>query len=239
MERYNERREAGRASPFHGAEASSGVCQVLRMTVFSQILAADAPEVQDALKIYTDSFPPNERHSADVIRDRLARGRYILIVGRVQKEVVFFALLWALEGSEFVLLDYMATKSGYRRRGIGSAFLKRIPQMPELAHKFLVMEVENPGSGENREQRAKRVEFYRRQGAKELQGVRYFMPGLCGGAPTEMILMILPQYDEGKIDATKVRQIVIQIYRELYNRDAEDGLLNSFVNEIAGCIRLI
>lgn len=209
------------------------------MTIFSQISPADAQALHDVLQIYADSFPANERHSADVIRERVVRGHYRLIIGRVQNEVVFFALLWPLQSSEFVLLDYMATKSGYRGRGIGSAFLNRIPQMAEMADKFLVMEIESPGRGENREQRVRRVEFYQRQGAKRLQGVRYFMPGLSGGAPTEMILMILPEYDDGKIDAVKVREIIIRIYKELYSRDTEDGLLNSFVKDITGCIQLI
>ena len=199
---------------------------------------ADVRELRDALEIYTASFPPNERHSVDVIRERLVQGRYIFMVGTEQEEIVFFALLWPLRDSEFVLLDYMATKSDHIGRGIGSAFLRKITETPELAGKYLVMEIEKPGNGENRDQRMKRVEFYRRQGAKELEGVRYFMPGLAGGPPTEMILMILPQYDDGEIDAGTVRELISQIYREIYNRGAEDNLLKSFVGEAAGRIQL-
>lgn len=191
------------------------------------------------IEIYTDSFPLNERHSPEVIRERLARGGYTLIVGRVPAEIVFFALLWPLEGSRFVLLDYMATRGGYRGRGAGSAFLREIPASPELAGKFLVMELESPASGENREQRRKRVEFYRRQGARELQGVPYFMPGLAGGGPTEMILMMLPAYDKDTIEGRIVREIIAQIYRELYNRGPDDPLLDSITSAIPGSVRLI
>ncbi len=209
------------------------------MTVFSRVSAADPQGLQEALQIYTDSFPLNERHPTDVIRERLNHGRYTLVVGRLQQETVFFALLWPLRNSEFVLLDYMATKDRYRGRGIGSEFLKSIPRMAELAGKFLVLEVEKPACGENREERARRVAFYRRLGARELQGVRYVMPGLSGGDPTEMNLMILPQYGGGKIDAKTVRQIIIEIYHELYGRDIKDGLLNSFLNEIAQPVQLV
>lgn len=208
------------------------------MVLFSQISIADVRELRDALEIYTASFPANERHSVDVIRERLARGRYIFVVGKEREEIVFFALLWPLMGSEFVVLDYMATRSDRIGRGIGSALLNKITAMPELAGKHLVMEVERPVAGKNQGQAVKRLEFYRRQGAKELTGVRYFMPGLAGGPPTEMILMVLPPYDEGKIDAAKVRRMILQIYQELYNREAEDSLLNSFAGEAAGPIQL-
>jgi len=208
------------------------------MIVFSQISSADSPELQDAIAIYTDSFPANERHRPEVIRERLARGRYRLVIGRDRAETLFFALLWPLEGTDFVLLDFMATKSGHRGRGFGSAFLKMIAATPEMAGKFLLMEVEDPASGGNAEQRARRVEFYRRQGARELEGVPYFMPGLAGGPPTAMILMILPDYDAGRIDAAIVRSLIVQIYKELYHRDSNDSLLKSFVGEIKGRIRL-
>ncbi len=207
------------------------------MTHFTQVSIASAQELEEALSIYTESFPQNERHPIEVIRERAARGQYRLIIGRVQNELVFFALLWPLRGSEFVLLDYMATKSGYRGRGIGAEFLKSVPQMAEMSGKLLVMEVESPAFGENREQRASRGEFYRRQGAMPLEGVRYIMPGLSGGAPTEMVLMILPQYDSGQIEAKTVRKMIVQIYEELYGRGLDDALLLSFLNEIGESIR--
>jgi len=227
-------RRADRHTSAAGAVRASPLGEAPAMTVFSKILASDLPEMRDALEIYTDSFPANERHPADVIRERARDERYRVIVGREQNEIVFFAMLRPLRGSEFVLLDYMATKSRHRGQGVGAAFLKSVAGMAEVKGKFLLMEIEDPARGENREERARRVEFYRRQGAKQLQGVRYLMPGLSGGAPTEMILMVLPPCGEGEIDAMAVRRVVIQIYKELYNRDREDSLLNSFVNEIAG-----
>jgi GNAT superfamily N-acetyltransferase len=209
------------------------------MAAFSAISAKDIPGLQDALDIYADSFPANQRHPAEVIRERVAAERYTLMVGRREGEVVFFALLWPLRGSEFVLLDYMATKKTHRGEGIGAAFLKSVSRMAALEGKFLLMEVEDPTRGGNREERARRAQFYRRQGAKELQGVRYLMPGLSGGPPTEMILMVLPPRSEAEMDGTIVRQVVMQIYKELYSRDGEDGLLNSFIGEIgAGSIKL-
>jgi hypothetical protein len=209
------------------------------MAVFGQISAKDVQEVEGALQIYQDSFPQNERHPIEVILERLHDGRYMLIVGHDGSEVVFFALLWPLRDTEFVLLDYMATKSSHRHRGIASEFLRGLPHSAETAGKFLVLEVENPARGDNRQERAKRVDFYRRQGIMELQGVRYILPGLSGGDPTEMILMMFPQYDEGKIDGAKVRKIITQIYQELYARDSRDTLLNSFIREIKDRVQLI
>lgn len=37
-----------------------------------------------------------------------------------------------------------------------------------------------------------------------------------------MILMILPAYPGGKIDAAIINNLIRQLYKELYNRDASD-----------------
>ena len=212
------------------------------MVTFSKLMATpsmkDTQYLEQLVRIYEEAFSPNGRLPVEVIKQRIIRGRQSAIVGKEQNEVVFFALLWPLRGTEFVLLDYMATKSVHRGKGIGTAFFESLNEMAELAGKTLVIESEDPAHGNNREQRERRVRFYRRQGAKELKGVRYMMPGLAGGEPAEMVLMICAVGSQpcetrtGEIEGKAVRELVTQIYREVYNRGPEDELLRSFIGDI-------
>jgi len=196
-------------------------------------------DFEDAIKIYIDSFPANERHSVDVIKERLIKKKNIMYIGRLENEIVFIALLWPLLNTDFILFDYMAVKESHRNKGIGTNFIKYIEKQLEGKNKHLILEVENPNYGDNKEEKMKRIKFYKRQGVKEMKNVAYILPPLSGPNPTEMILMILPDYDAGKIPGKLVKKTIKQIYKELYNRDKDDLLLNSFIHDVPHTVELI
>ncbi len=210
---------------------------MINMIRFSEIKDTNHKDFEEAMMIYEASFPSNERQSKDTIKKRIEGNLYQMFIGRLKNKLVFMALLYPLKNTDFVLLDYMVTDENFRSKGIGAKFIKNI--LKKITPNYLILEVENPKYGANKEQRERRVKFYKRVGAKEMKNVRYILPPLSGNIPTEMVLMVLPNYDEGKIDGQLVKKLVTQIYRELYNRDNEDTLLNSFINKIEKSIELI
>jgi len=155
-----------------------------------------------ALEIYADAFPSNERQQVELLKEKIDKGLSRLYVGYFGDEVVFIAILWPLKDTEFILLDYIATKKSHRGQGIGTAFLNEICQMLKYNNKFMLIEVENYEYGSQREEKRRRVAFYQRVGAKVMQGVRYVLPPLDGSSiPTEMLLMVFPEYGNGTIDS--------------------------------------
>jgi GNAT superfamily N-acetyltransferase len=205
---------------------------------FREINKTDSNEFQQAMEIYREAFPANERHSLSTIVERINRGLNRLYVASLNDEIAFLALLWPLKETEFILLDYIATKANHRGKGIASAFLTKLRDQLINTRQHLILEVENPRFGDPTE-KERRITFYKRHGAKELEGVRYLLPPLDGSSPTEMILMIFPEYSDEKISGTLVKNLIIQMYQELYNRQRDDDLLNTFVNQIGDTIKLI
>jgi GNAT superfamily N-acetyltransferase len=206
---------------------------------FREINKTDSSEFGEAMAIYVEAFPANERHPVSIISDRVRQGLNRLYVGSINNEIAFLALLWPLKKSDFILLDYIATKDKHRGKGIASAFLGKLRTELMSANKHLILEVENPNFGDNIQEKKKRVTFYKNHGAKELEGVRYLLPPLDGSTPTEMILMLFPEYEGEKLSSTVVRTIITQIYLELYGRQEDDTLLGTFVHDIANDIKLI
>lgn len=190
--------------------------------VFSKVKAGDPEELAEIIKIYTESFPANERQPLQVLKQRIRAGQNEVYIGRIGNETVFIALLWPLTGTDFILLDYMATSPAWRERNIGSAFLQKMYAELEKINKYFVLEVEDPEYGDNQEQRKKRFQFYKKNGAVTLSGVQYILPALDGSKPTEMLLMIFPGKAGEKIEATLVNELMVRIYRELYNADATE-----------------
>lgn len=203
---------------------------------FQEVKSTDSKDFHDAMEIYTEAFPASERHSIPVISQRVRDGLSKLYVGSSNGEISFLALLWPLKGTEFILLDYIATKATHRGKGIASDFL--VAQKGKLrdTKQYLILEVEDPKLGDEQK---KRVSFYRRHGAKELEGVRYLLPPLDGVIPTEMILMIFPDYKSEEINGAVVKNVIVQIYRELYERREDDTLLGTFVHDIGDRIKLV
>ncbi|MGB8194016.1 MAG: hypothetical protein WCF67_18930 [Chitinophagaceae bacterium] len=209
------------------------------MVEFIKIDNTESKEFADALSIYINSFPANERHPESLIEERVHLGLNILYIGQIESQTVFMALLWPFEDTVFTLLDYMATNASSRGQQLGSRFLQYMrPILKEKDHYF-VLEVEDPEYGNNREERIKRVAYYKKNGALELKGLKYILPPLQGTNPTEMILMIFPEYANGLMQASIVIELVTRIYRELYNKDASQLLADIALNEKSAPISLI
>src|SRR3972149_6913770 len=80
----------------------------------------------EAMKIYLDSFPANERQSIDLIQKRFNENRYQLFVGTIVDEAVVFSLIYRFNNPDFYLLDYYAVKENYRNKKLGTDFLKAL-----------------------------------------------------------------------------------------------------------------
>lgn len=210
------------------------------MIEFIQINDTKHAGLAAALEIDVDAFPANERFPVELLKEEIDKGVEQLYLGYQENEVVFMALLWPLKDTEFILLGDMATKKSHRGQGIGTAFLNKIRQDLREKNKFILLEVENPDRGSEREEKGRRVAFYRRVGAQVMQGVRYVLPPLDGSSiSTEMLLMVFPEYRNDTIAAKIVKEAIAQIYRELYGRDRDDPVLNDFIHDIQDPIFLV
>jgi len=195
--------------------------------VFEALQTPDEKEYAAVLSIYKNSFPKNERHPEGVIRERIEKGSNQLMVGKTNGQIIFMALLWPLNDTPFILLDYMATDPKYRNKKIGTRFLAHMKPVLKASNRYFILEAENPATGLNREERAQRVNFYRSNGAKQLMGVQFLLPALQEGSTTEMILMIFPGWPGNFISSEIVAELIRRIYKELYNVNEADALANS------------
>jgi hypothetical protein len=62
---------------------------------------------------------------------------------------------------------------------------------------------------------------------------------LIGDVPSEMKLIILPKYRDSYIKGSLVKQLIRQIYQEVYSRSEDDQLLKTFIETIPDSVELI
>ena len=196
----------------------------------------------EAMKIYLDSFPANERQSIALIQKRFKENRYQLFVGTIGDEITVFSLIYRFKHPNYYLLDYYAVKVNYRDQKLGTDFLKALFKEMNLDEKeiFLILEVEDPNYGNNRKERNKRVQFYRSLGVKQIESMRYILPPLDNGKVlTDMIIMVYPYPKRKKITRETLFSLINELYIEKYNRSAKDPLLIKCLDLVPKKIRFI
>lgn len=223
-----------------GAEEPSSQKAVRRcpFVEFHEVLDTSSREFEEAMGIYLASFPENERRPVATIEMEMKSGKSRLIVGRVDDRVVLMALLHPIKGTSFVLGDYMAIDEKYRSLGIGAAFMNNIFNiLDDIEFDYFLGEIENPYLGED-DLKARRVEFFKRLGMKELKDVRYILPPLQGTLPTEMILMVLCKTEADCLNGEEVRDILRRIFRNIYARGEDDEILALILEGMPDRIKL-
>jgi GNAT superfamily N-acetyltransferase len=205
---------------------------------FKQLHDTQGELFEQALVLYTESFPPNERHPLSVIKERIESGSSKLYVGILSGKVACMALIWHFKTVNFILLDYIAVGANYRSLKIGSVFLAFLIKEGIADGKTMVFEVEHPDFGENREDRLRRISFYLKNGAYIIDDFVYLLPPLDGSHPTEMLLMLYPAQPVDSLTPQSLRALVVSLYKELYGRSENDPLLLSFINNIPTSINL-
>ena len=209
------------------------------MTIEYKELRDTTGELFDqAMQLYLEAFPANERHPLAVIKSRIEAGDSKIYVGTLSGKVACMALMWYFKKINYVLLDYIAVGAEFRSLKIGSVFLEYLVKAGIANGRTMVFEVEHPAFGDNPADRKRRVAFYIKNGAYIIDDFVYKLPPLDGKVPTEMMLMLYPAQAIDSYSPADVRSIVVSLYNELYGRDENDPLLLSFINTIPATIKL-
>lgn len=163
-------------------------------------------------RLYTESFPENERRDLDAWVDMSFHSssftNNIIFCGGVPAGLL---TVWLFP--EFCYIEHFAVSPQFRGRGIGGQILDMLLRNISLP---VVLEVEIPLPGDITE---KRVNFYKRHGFV-LRDVKYMQPPYSADREgEEMRIMYCPHVDGGASKALKeddIRRYIVQIYSEVY-----------------------
>lgn len=145
----------------------------------------------DILRIYLDSFPPEERRPFEQIAD----GQLPLRLLAVMRGGYVVGMLTYWDFNTFRYVEHFAIESEMRGKNIGtlamSLFLEQSP-VP------VVLEVERPESGEFA---VRRIRFYERLGFHALADYDYIQPPYAEGLSEVPLLLMStdPSIDPGLI----------------------------------------
>jgi GNAT superfamily N-acetyltransferase len=180
------------------------------LTTISEIVQLSDPRLDAFMDIYQVSLNPREQvlvsHFIRLLRDGPGPDNHLLVAD-LDAQVVGMAYYRYRDVGELGKICwpwYMAVRPEFRSRGIGGRILQDIFHAAVRAGcTGVLLEVEKPevmgeiGTQEDVEWAGRRIEFYRRHGARRVDGVRY-VQSVGWQPPIEMLLLWHPiQTDMG------------------------------------------
>ncbi len=188
--------------------------------------------------IYLDSFPPHERADFSYLIDSMARGSRWFFAGTCDDNLLGFAIIVPYITSNIHLLEYLAVDAHARNAGIGGTLLQSVVAAIHDSQSAigLLIEVEPDDEGDDTERklRARRVEFYRRHGARVVDGATNYRVPLADRAGTmRMKLLWLPiaaNADAPRGD--KLRECIRGIFVKSYEHATDSLLLQSVLEDL-------
>jgi ribosomal protein S18 acetylase RimI-like enzyme len=156
-----------------------------------------SPHADQLHAIYDDSFPSYERAEFSFLRDSIAAGTRWLYTATRDDDLLGFAIVVPHITREVHLLEYLAVSRDARGSGIGGILLTQVVSAIRDAQSAigLILEVEpdDEGNADERALRARRIAFYRRHGARSIDGAPDYRVPLADRAGTmRMKLLWLP-----------------------------------------------
>lgn len=191
----------------------------------------DFPQIYEYMK---KQFPPNEMYSFKTFIQLFNNNQYkILLYKRNTDNVlVGYALVYTIESSNILWLDYIAILPEYSSHGYGSSLFKALWQKYCGPFDGILFSVEHVSqtNPELAERQKRRLNFYARLGAHKLNA-NFLLP--CDDGSLPMYLYYKPCRDCALISRSVQIQSITQMYDYcFFNLKHRKGLLPLYKDTI-------
>jgi GNAT superfamily N-acetyltransferase len=216
---------------FKNIEAN--ILRGIKILEFKAVRRTNSGEFDQALQIYSSSFPPVETKPVSKVKKMLLKDKnYHLFVMVKDGSVVGISLLYVFKRLRSGLLDYMTIIPEFRGQGMGTELfrrtLNRFKRMcPNSIGLFLEVQKEDVEDLIERRIRKNRIRFYRGLGAKKVGNVDYLPPPQHGTNPEEMHLMIVLTVKVKSLSREYILDLIKTTYVKVYGY-RKDDLLKKF-----------
>lgn len=207
--------------------------------VLKRLQSSSEAEFSDLLSLYEEAFPGSERKPVDVLRRMLAVEQYYFLLATEREVTVGFAIARVLSGGAAALLEYMAVAPSQRRRGIGAQIVLAAARAVNSPPVALLLEVESDHlESPERLLRARRKQFYRSLGARELCELSWIMPPVTATPPPAMEMMVLASA-ANSVQREALRRWLVDIYVDVYGQSAHDLRIEAMMKGLPEEVGLI
>ena len=201
----------------------------------TQLEPDDAEGLDHVYALYQAAILRTEQRPEAEFRALIRRPDYLFVVARMDEAIIGFAVAWAPEQADFWLFEYAAVAPEARGNKIGSHLLLATRQLIGIERTALVEVDANTGS----EEQARRLEFYKRLGCRELRGLEYLLPLDAFGQPPPMLLLAMLHPDLHSVPVMVLEEWLRRIYAEAYGKGLDDPRLARMIDPLPDDVPLL
>ena len=192
-------------------------------------------EQTEAVKaIYEEAFAAWQRVPFEILLQADTDPSRLQLAMVDDGEVLALAVLSRLKSVSWWFLEYFAVTKARRGNGLGGVLWEAVVERLNGDRDVrIVIEVEPPeeappGSDE-RTIRERRIEFYRRRGARPLDVPVYRVPHLSDNGTGELMLLAVPSSEGGLPSGEELQALVRALYVEGYGLSTDHPLLQAAI----------
>jgi ribosomal protein S18 acetylase RimI-like enzyme len=198
------------------------------------------PAFEELVRIYSEAHPASERKSLASLSAMVERPEYLFLTMAQDRQVAGFAIVLCFQDSDACLLEYFAISRNRRGLGIGRSLFGEFVKLREISDRYLLLEVDSDTmpTAEN-DENARRKNFYRRLGCREIENVRYLMPPISTAIPPAMNLLVYRRELPRSVEQIRLRKWLEQCYVEVYGMAANDFRIEAMLKGLPADLRLV
>ena len=207
------------------------------MINFYNISDRDNQEYYEAIEVYKAGTPEELQLKPEDLNKKMDSGNAIIILGKQNIMPAFMAMLWKLEGTDFIINEIISIIPSFKDVPFSKMYFDVLKHSEYYQSHHILFEVEDPDFGDKTE-RIQKLEHYFSHSFQLIQGVKTVVPSPIDESYENTLLMLLTQDRFHQFSKTKISQLLIKIYSDLYDTEKDTYLMKGLLEHIPETVEL-
>ena len=198
------------------------------MINFFNITDRQNQEYYEAIEVYKAGTSDELQLKPEVIDEKMDSGNAVIIMAKQNVMPAFMALLWKLEGTNFMVNEIISVIPSFKDVPFGKMYFDVLKHSEYYKNNHIIFEAEDPEFG-NKEERTERINYLMSHGFQWIKGVKTIVPHPTGDTHENTLLMILTQDRFVEFSQEEIKNLLIKLYKDLYHTEEEAYILKEII----------
>ncbi len=207
------------------------------MINFYNITDRDNQEYYESIEVYKAGTSDELQLKSEVIDEKMDSGNAVIIMAKQNVMPAFMAMIWKLEDTNFMVNEVISIIPSFKDVPFGKMYFDVLKHSEYYQNKHIIFELEDPDFG-NREERIEKINYYFKYGFQLIKGLKTIVPDPLSENYENTLLMILTQNRFHQFEKKEISQMIIKLYKDLYDIDENAFVLKGILENIPEKIEL-
>lgn len=198
------------------------------MINFYNITDRQNQEYYEAIEVYKAGTPDELQLKTEVIDEKMDSGNAVIIMAKQNVMPAFMALLWKLEGTDFMVNEIISVIPSFKDVPFGKMYFDVLKHSDYYQNNHILFEAEDPEFG-NKTERTERINYLLTHGFQWIKDVKTIVPHPTGDSHENTLLMLLTQDRFIEFSQEDITKLLIKLYKDLYHTEEDAYILKEII----------